>query len=97
MREFLDTGIGQETLEPEHPASCNGRRSPTLPGMAPPQKPTSTKQFSSAALRFTSSAATSTVGGRLFSGMSTIVVTPPAAAALVALAKPSHSVCARGR
>jgi hypothetical protein len=40
--------------------------------MAPPQKPTSTKQFCSAALRFTSSAATSTVGGRLFNGMSMI-------------------------
>ena len=32
------------------------------------------------------------VGGTLLSGMSTIVVTPPAAAARVALAKPSQSV-----
>ena len=32
------------------------------------------------------------VGGRLLSGMSMIVVTPPAAAARVAVAKPSHSV-----
>ncbi len=79
-------------MKPKTPASCSGRRSPTLPGIAPPQKPTSTKQLSCAALRFTSSAATSTVGGRLFSGMSMMVVTPPAAAALVALAKPSHSV-----
>ena len=33
-----------------------------------------------------------TVAGMLFSGMSTIVVTPPAAAAAVAVANPSHSV-----
>ena len=79
-------------LKPKTPSSCSGRRSLTLPGMAPPQKPTSMKQLSCAALRFTSSAATSTVGGRLFNGMSMMVVTPPAAAALVALAKPSHSV-----
>ena len=32
------------------------------------------------------------VGGRQLSGMSISVVTPPSAAALVALAKPSHSV-----
>ncbi len=32
------------------------------------------------------------VGGMLLSGMSTSVVTPPAAAARVAVAKPSHSV-----
>ena len=32
------------------------------------------------------------MGGRLFSGMSMMVVTPPAAAARVAVAKPSHSV-----
>ena len=38
------------------------------------------------------SASTVTVGGMLFSGMSIIVVTPPAAAARVAVAKPSHSV-----
>jgi hypothetical protein len=63
-----------------------------LPGTAPPQKPTSTQQRPSAAFRFTSSAGTSTVGGMLFSGMSRMVVTPPAAAARVALSKPSHSV-----
>ena len=27
-------------MNPKTPASCNGRRSATLPGMAPPQKPT---------------------------------------------------------
>ena len=45
-----------------------------------------------AAARLVSRASGSRVGGMLFSGMSRIVVTPPAAAARVAVAKPSHSV-----
>lgn len=79
-------------LKPKTPSSCRPRRSPRFPGTAPPQNPTSTNAWCSATLRFTSSAATSTVGGIELSGMSTIVVTPPAAAARVAEAKPSHSV-----
>ena len=43
-------------------------------------------------LPLTSRAGTSQVGGMLMSGMSMIVVTPPAAAAAVTVAKPSHSV-----
>ena len=79
-------------LKPNTPASCSGRRSPRFPGTAPPQKPTSTNAWPAAAARFSSSAARLTVGGMLFSGMSRMVVTPPAAAARVAEAKPSHSV-----
>src|ERR1022692_2325879 len=79
-------------LKPTTPASCSGRRSATLPGTAPPQNATSTASWPAAHARFTFSAATSTVGGMLFSGMSTMVVIPPAAAAAVAGAKPSHSV-----
>ena len=79
-------------LKPKTPASWRGARSATLPGTAPPQKPTSTQAWSAATARFASSAATVVVGGMLLSGMSTIVVTPPAAAARVALAKPSQSV-----
>ena len=45
-----------------------------------------------AAEAFSERAATETVGGTLFSGMSKIVVTPPAAAARVALSKPSQPV-----
>ena len=45
-----------------------------------------------AASRLSSRAATLVVSGRQFSGMSTRVVKPPAAAARVAVAKPSHSV-----
>ena len=45
-----------------------------------------------AAFFFVSRAAALTVGGMLLSGMSRIVVTPPAAAARVAVSNPSHSV-----
>ena len=79
-------------LNPKTPASCSPRRSSMLPGIAPPQKPTSTCAVSCAAFRLISSPSTVVVGGMLFSGMSRIVVTPPAAAARVAVAKPSHSV-----
>jgi hypothetical protein len=79
-------------LNPYTPASCNGRSAARLPGIAPPQNPTSTAQRPSAAARLTASASAVTVGGSELSGMSTTVVTPPAAAARVAVEKPSHSV-----
>ncbi len=79
-------------LNPTTPASCSGRSEASLPGTAPPQNATSTQHFPAAAARFSSSAATDVVGGSEFSGMSQIVVTPPAAAARVAVANPSHSV-----
>ena len=44
------------------------------------------------ARRFSVSAASEVVTGMQLSGMSTTVVTPPAAAARVAVSKPSHSV-----
>ena len=47
----------------------------------PPQNATSQLSFPEAAVRFVSSAATVVVGGIEFSGMSTIVVVPPATAA----------------
>ncbi len=46
----------------------------------------------SAAVRLDSSAATDVVAGMELSGMSQMVVTPPTAAARVAVANPSHSV-----
>lgn len=63
-----------------------------LPGTAPPQKPMSTNAFCAANSRSYSRAGTFTVAGTEFRGMSTMVVTPPAAAARVAVAKPSHAV-----
>ena len=59
--------------------------------MRPPQNATSTLSFPSAAARFSDKARTLTVGGIELSGMSTIVVVPPAAAAFVAVLNPSHS------
>ena len=79
-------------LKPSAPASSSPRSSPALPGTTPPQRPTSIQHCPSAALALASKPATVVVGGMLLSGMSTIVVTPPAAAARVAVAKPSHSV-----
>ncbi len=79
-------------LKPNTPSSCRGRRSALLPGMAPPQNPTSTNAWSSATSRLSLRFSTVVVGGTEFSGMSMMVVTPPAAAARVAEAKPSHSV-----
>ncbi len=79
-------------LKPNTPASCSAGRSAAFAGTAPPQNPTSTAHWPSAAARLASRAATSMVGGIEFSGMSMIVVTPPAAAAAVAVAKPSQSV-----
>ncbi len=79
-------------LKPSTPAATRPLNSETLPGTTPPQNPTSTKHCPSAARRLASRPATVVVAGMLLSGMSTIVVTPPAAAARVAVSKPSHSV-----
>ena len=57
---------------------------------------TFTADFARAPIRVSrSSAATVVVAGIELSGMSRIVVTPPAAAARVAVSNPSHSVAAR--
>ena len=79
-------------MKPSTPASCSAATCSSLPGTTPPQNPTSTNACRPAASRFTSSAATVVVGGSEFSGMSTIVVTPPAAAARVAVSNPSQCV-----
>src|SRR6516165_442525 len=84
--------FARKHLKPSTPASWSGSRLPRLLGMTPPQKPTSTWHCPSAALRLMASALAVTVVGTLSSGMATKVVTPPAAAALVAVAKPSHPV-----
>src|ERR1700689_4090285 len=78
-------------LNPITPAWCRGSSASWFPGTAPPQNATSTQHFPAAAARLSASAATDTVGGSEFSGMSPPVVTPPAAAARVAVTNPSHS------
>ena len=79
-------------MNPNTPAASSSASEPRLPGTAPPQKPMSTYAAAAAAGRLSWSARTVVVGGMELSGMSTIVVTPPAAAARVAERKPSHSV-----
>ena len=79
-------------MNPRTPAACSGPSDPRLSGTAPPQNATSTLSLPSVAARLMSSASTVVVGGIELSGMSTSVVTPPAAAARVADAKPSHAV-----
>ena len=64
-----------------------------LPGMAPPQKPDVDVALAERGLPLDLAAPRRCrSGGRLLSGMSMIVVIPPAAAARVAVAKPSQSV-----
>ena len=79
-------------MNPTTPASSSGASSARFPGTAPPQNATSTAHCPAAAASFSRNAATETVTGTEFSGMSQIVVTPPASAARVAVANPSHSV-----
>lgn len=64
----------------------------SLPGMTPPQKPTSVKHCPSAAVRLLSRFSTVVVGGIELRGMSMTVVTPPERAARVPVRKPSQSV-----
>ena len=79
-------------LKPTTPASSSGPMSAALPGTAPPQNATSTAHFPNAAVTLARSASTDVVTGVEFSGMSQMVVIPPASAARVAVANPSHSV-----
>ena len=91
-REVGQPRIRQEALEAQHAVPAQPASPARLAGTAPPQKPTSTWHWPAAARRLAVSAAVLTVTGRLSSGMSPSVVMPPAAAALVAEAKPSHPV-----
>src|SRR5437762_4804062 len=61
-----------------------GRSSAVFPGTTPPQRFTVIQHLPTAALRFASNASIVVVAGMLFNGMSTMVVTPPVAAACVA-------------
>ena len=85
-------------LKPKTPASCSGRRSGRLPGTAPPQKPdvdVGLVARDGLALRAPAPQRARS-GGMLLSGMSMIVVTPPAAAALVALTRSPPTRCGPG-
>ena len=79
-------------LTPSTPAVNNSSKSSILCGTTPPQKPQSTQSLSLTAANFSSKAVLVIVTGIQFNGISTKVVIPPAAAAWVAVLKPSHSV-----
>src|SRR5277367_1906146 len=78
-------------LNPKTPASHSAGSSSEFPGTTPPQNPVSTQSFPAAAASFSRNAAAVVVAGMLFSGISIKVVTPPAAAARVAVENPSQS------
>jgi hypothetical protein len=82
----------RKAFTPRAPASSSRPSSPTLPGTRPPQNAQSIRPWPAATSRLRRSASRVVVTGLLLSGMSTSVVTPPAAAARVALSKPSQSV-----
>src|SRR4051812_45697695 len=81
-----------KALPPRTPACASSISAAALPGTTPAQKPASTASWPWVAAILASKAARDVVTGDALSGMSTMVVTPPAAAARVAVAKPSHSV-----
>jgi hypothetical protein len=78
-------------LNPNTPAFQSAGSSSEFPGTTPPQNPASTQSFPAAAASFSRNAAAEVVAGMLFRGISINVVTPPAAAARVAVENPSQS------
>src|SRR3954453_4761152 len=90
--ELFDTRRGKETLEPADAGVTERLHIACVAGndAAPESHVDQHAPARRRALRLQS--LTLVVAGTLFSGMSTIVVIPPAAAAAVAVANPSHSV-----
>ena len=92
-RELLHPGVGHEALEPEDPGVVQPAQVVDVArDRTAPEADVDVRGRPARTFRLISSPSTVVVGGMLFSGMSMIVVTPPAAAARVAVAKPSHSV-----
>ena len=80
-------------MQPSTPAAASAGELAGVAGHdAAPEADVDAAAAPRAARSFASSAARVVVTGMQLSGMSTSVVTPPAAAARVAVAKPSHSV-----
>ena len=91
--ELVDAGRTQEALEPEHAGVVELAQVPEIVRDRPAPEPDVDVDLARRRRPASrASAATVVVGGMLFSGMSRIVVTPPAAAARVAVSNPSHSV-----
>ncbi len=91
-RELGDAAVEQEALEPDHAGVEHRPQLTGVPGhRAAPERDVD-RHLAGRRGPFRGEPSRVVVGGIEFSGMSTTVVMPPAAAALVALAKPSHSV-----
>src|SRR6266850_7690446 len=75
---------------PTTPHAASSRRRSTSASTSPPHSAKSTTALSDAASYFRSNAFASIVGGTEFSGMSAMVVVPPAAAPRVAASHPSQ-------
>src|SRR5438067_855295 len=87
------TPLGQRNaFTPTTPHSASSRSASASVRTSPPQSAKSTIALADAASYLASNAAASIVGGIELSGMSAMVVTPPAAAPRVAATQPSHSV-----
>src|SRR5712664_1304701 len=88
-REFIDARVNQKALEAGYASGSEGNNLLEIFGNQPcPCCPIHV----ALALRFTARASGEVVAGTQFKGMSTNIVYPPAAAARVAMRKPSHSV-----
>ena len=89
----VDAGVEQEALEAEHPGVVQRREvGDVARDRAAPEADVDAHLARARPPAWSRAPRRVVVGGMQLSGMSTIVVTPPAAAARVAVAKPSHSV-----
>ena len=92
-RKLVDARRSEEALERADAAVARvGSSSPALPGTTPPMNSTLTDSLPARRVALGLERRDRRRRGMVLSGMSRIVVTPPAAAARVAVAKPSHSV-----
>ena len=92
-REIVDSAVTHEGFQADHAAIRRVLQARSkLPGTSPPQSAEIDERFLLRRGRFRSKLAPSIVGGWALSGMSKIVVVPPAAAAREPVANPSQSV-----
>ena len=91
-RELRHPGVDRKALEPEHARLMQPGQLAGVPGHRAAPEPDVNRALPSRGRPLDLECGASTVGGIEFSGMSMTVVTPPAAAAAVAVANPSQSV-----
>ena len=92
MREFFDATGNEKALESENACVQQSAKFGGVAGNGSTPESDINMQLAAAAAIFSAYPATVVVAGMLLSGISISVVTPPAAAACVAVQNPSHSV-----